>query len=571
MSNEAHRIFTLLLSGLLLSVPVPLVAAAGDRQPGGEVALAPIMAGEFALQAGKLDEAAHHYLQAARASGDAELAARATRIALLAGDMPVATAALALWQRHAPPSLDMHTATAMLALRQGRRGKALAALETLLADPAPEGGRNAWMVLSSAGTDNPDAAWLLQRLYQRGRLPLGDLSAVLPFARLAQLSGRMQLSGQILDAAAANFPADPRILLLQASLAAAAGDKAAASGKLAQARTRIDDQPLLRIALAQEYERIGQFGDAEQVLAAGPQNLQIQAMRAGLLERAGNRQGLEALYRQMQPPPADAEPRYRLLLGQMAEMLRQYPAALEWYDSIRAPEWAHLLQLRRAVVLHAQGRKEEGYAQLRALQNSAPAEAARHGSDGGSDPRRDGFLAEAELRQQDGDREGELDAYARGLMALPDDIDILYAQALAWERFDDIGRAEASLRKILLIAPDNVAALNALGYTLADRTNRYREALALIDRARVAEPDNGAIIDSHGWVLYRLGRHREALVQLKRAFSLHRDAEVAAHIAEVLWMMGRRDEARRYFEEARRIDPEHRALKRALQATGAGP
>src|SRR5690606_27856574 len=110
---------------------------------------------------------------------------------------------------------------------------------------------------------------------------------------------------------------------------------------------------------------------------------------------------------------------------------------------------------------------------------------------------------------------------------------------------------------------------NALGYTLADRTDRYEEALQLIDRARVADPDNPAIIDSYGWVLYRLGRSRDALVELRRACSLQKDAEIAAHLAEVLWVTGNREEARKYFEEARRIAPENRSLIRALEKTGA--
>ena len=114
-----------------------------------------------------------------------------------------------------------------------------------------------------------------------------------------------------------------------------------------------------------------------------------------------------------------------------------------------------------------------------------------------------------------------------------------------------------------------VAALNALGYTLADRTTRYQEALELIDRARAAAPEDAAIIDSYGWVLYRLGRNAEALVELRRAFTLQKDAEIAAHVAEVLWVMGQKDEARRFFEEARKIDPDNRSLQRALEKTGA--
>ncbi|KAG0922599.1 hypothetical protein G6F32_014590 [Rhizopus arrhizus] len=92
---------------------------------------------------------------------------------------------------------------------------------------------------------------------------------------------------------------------------------------------------------------------------------------------------------------------------------------------------------------------------------------------------------------------------------------------------------------ILVTDPENVPALNALGYTLADRTGRLQEALELIDRARVAEPDNAAIVDSYGWVLYRLGRKEAALVQLRRAWTLAKDPEIAAHVGEVLWVLGK--------------------------------
>lgn len=172
------------------------------------------------------------------------------------------------------------------------------------------------------------------------------------------------------------------------------------------------------------------------------------------------------------------------------------------------------------------------------------------------------------LHQRADDAAGELDAFERGLAAYPDDGALLYARGLAWERRDDVARAEADLRKILVAEPENVAALNALGYTLADRTTRYKEALALIDRARTADPDNPAIVDSYGWVLYRMGRTKEALVQLRRAWALVKDPEIAAHVGEVLWVSGKQDEARRYFDEARRLDPDNRALQRAVEKFG---
>jgi tetratricopeptide (TPR) repeat protein len=138
-----------------------------------------------------------------------------------------------------------------------------------------------------------------------------------------------------------------------------------------------------------------------------------------------------------------------------------------------------------------------------------------------------------------------------------------------WERQDQVDKAEADLRRVLVIAPDNVAALNALGYTLADRTQRYREALELIDRARVADPGNAAIIDSYGWVLFKLGKAREALDYLRRAYALQKDPDIASHLGQVLWVLKQKDEARKYFDEARKLDPGNRSLQRALQEVGA--
>jgi len=206
------------------------------------------------------------------------------------------------------------------------------------------------------------------------------------------------------------------------------------------------------------------------------------------------------------------------------------------------------------------GRKPAAFDELHAIQADQTLD---------EEARRDGYLLEAELRLKDKDEAGELDAYARGLAAFADDEALLYSRALLWERRDEIAKAEADFRRILVISPDDVNTLNALGYTLADRTTRYREALELIDRARVAAPGNAAIIDSYGWVLFRLGKPRQALDHLRHAYALQKDADIGSHLGHVLWVLGERDEARKYFEEARKLDPENRSLQRALQATGA--
>jgi len=530
-------------------------AARGETDEG---ALAPVIAGEFALQAGQLEEAARWYLQAARAADDAGLAERAARIALLAGDDASAARALALWKDRAGATPAMRAAEASLALRRGDARAARRQLGALLREGGDEGWRHALVALGS-GKDPSLAARLVGELVDDGAIP-ARLQPWLAFGGLAQRLGEPALAERIVDQVVERFPGEPRVALLRASQLREAGKVEEARGVLAgmEAQAGLDEE--LRLSLAAEYDALGDPAAAARVLSRGPQDERSYGLRASLLARAEDDAALGALYAELKRDAARPDPGRRLLLGQVAELLERHAEALDWYRGVPGGPQRWTARLRAANVLHELGSKDEAFGALRELQGDAAAE---------EDARRDAYLLEAELRAGDGDAAGELDAFARGLAAYPDDGALLYSRALAYERRDDIARAEADLRRILVGDPDNTTVLNALGYTLADRTERYEEALQLIDRARVAEPDSGAIIDSYGWVLYRLGRHREALVELRRAFALQKDPEIAAHLGEVLWVMGEREEARKWFEEARRLDPDNRSLKRALEKTGA--
>jgi tetratricopeptide (TPR) repeat protein len=541
---------------LLAIVAVTATPAAAARSaPLGDDALAATMAGEFALQAGKLGEAARWYLDAARASsGDAGLAERATRIALLADDGTRATEALSLWRRRAPGSLAMRAAEATLAMRRNDAVAARRQLEALLRDRDRNGWRYALAALGSGAKDPRASARLLGQLLDDKAIP-DVLQAWLAFGGLAQKLDQEALAARIVNEVVARFPDEPRVALLRASQLREAGQVDEARKALAtlEPQTRKDQD--MRLAVAAEYDALGDPESAAAVLARGPQDNQSYGLRASLLAKAEDKTALQALYGQLQRDSSNPDPDRRLLLGQTAEFLKRMDEALAWYRSVPGGPQRWQARLRAANVLHAMKRAPEAYADLRKLQADAAAD---------PDARHDAYLLEADLRQQDGDLPAEMDAFARGLAAYPDDSALLYARSLSWERRDDIARAEADLRKVLVAEPDNVAALNALGYTLADRTTRYTEALDLIDRARVAEPDNPAIIDSYGWVLYRLGRTREALVELRRAFALQKDPEIGAHLGEVLWVSGDRDEARKVLDDARKLDPQNRSLQRVL-------
>ncbi len=546
------RIRTFLLLSAIAAVAAP--AAAKAPSPAQDV-MTPVLAGEFALQAGQLADASRWYLQAANDSpGDAGLAERATRIAMLANDSAAAAQALALWRQRAPESLAMRSAEASLALRNGNLRQARSLLVALLRDKDPRGWRFALIALVSGNRDPEVAAKALDQLLDANAIP-DQLEAWQEFGRLALRLDQPKLAERIVDQLVKRFPQEPRVALLHATQLQQAGKTEQARALLQGVEPKVSGDPELRTALAYAYDAIGDTAAAARVLALGPQTTQNYGLRASMLAKLQDNAALTTLYDELRKGADRPDPERRLLLGKIAEFLKRNQEAVDWYRGVPGGPLRSEARLRAAGALYALGQKDAAFAEARALQDDAEADDAA---------RRDAYVLEAELRQRSGDDAGELQVFERGLAAYPDDNALLYARGLSWERRDRIDRAEADLRKILVTDPENVAALNALGYTLADRTKRYREALQLIDRARTADPDNAAIIDSYGWVLYRLGKTQEALVQLRRAWSLVKDPEIAAHIGQVLWEQGKHEEANKYFDEARKLDPDNRALRRAL-------
>lgn len=217
-------------------------------------------------------------------------------------------------------------------------------------------------------------------------------------------------------------------------------------------KTRQD--PELRNAVAIAYDSLGQPAAAERVLAFGPQDVQTWGMRASLLAKQGDKAALSNLYNELSRQAAKPDPAQRLLLGKIAEYLKRYPEAVQWYHSVPGGDELSEARLRAANAQALAGRLPQALDEVHAIQSDAVVD---------DDVRRDAYLLEAELRQRGDDSAGELDALARGLAAYPDDNGLLYARALTWERRDDIPRAEADLRKILVTDPENVAGAERAG------------------------------------------------------------------------------------------------------------
>jgi Flp pilus assembly protein TadD len=173
--------------------------------------------------------------------------------------------------------------------------------------------------------------------------------------------------------------------------------------------------------------------------------------------------------------------------------------------------------------------------------------------------------AEAQLLRDANDNQGAYDVLVLALKEHPDSPELLYDTAMVAERLDRIDDAEARLRRVVELKPDDAQSLNALGYTLVDRTTRYAEGLALIERANKLSPDDPFIMDSMGWALFRLGRLQEAETYLRRALAERPDAEIAAHLGEVLWAKGDRDMARAIWQPQLESNPDNAVLKETVR------
>jgi tetratricopeptide (TPR) repeat protein len=529
-----------------------------QSKPASPEVMRETLAAEFATQQGRLKEGAQSYLNAARAADDGVLAERATRLALLADEDDIAKQALVIWKRH--PTANTSTfdmAELSLALRESRVSEATRLASRLIAQKDQQGWRYALLVLSSGSRKVAVSAEVLKKLADTNALPT-QLDPWLAFAGLAQRLGEPELARRMVAEVVTRFPTEPRVQLLRASQLRDEGRIEEARAVLTSVEKNASTNSRLRILVANEYDLNGDPLSAARVMATGTQDDDTYGLRAAMLAKAEDDAALAKLYQEINARPQKSQ-RLMLILGSVDETLKRFPQATAWYEKIVDPDWREPAQIRLANILFETKKTAQAYGAVKTLQSDPRV------SDNG---RRDAFVLEAEFRQKEKDGPGEIEAYNRGLAAMPDDNALLYARGLAWERLDRIDKAESDLRAILATEPENTMALNALGYTLADRTTRYAEALQLNDRARLAEPSNAAIIDSYGWVLYRLGRTREALPHLRHAFALQRDAEIAAHIAEVLWKLGQREEAKTWIATAKKIDPENRALRRAIELIG---
>ncbi len=510
---------------------------------------------EIAGQRGGMDRAAQTYLDLARQTRDPRIARRATEIALYARMNGIAIDAARIWYETDPESERPLQALAGLLVASGSYAEALPYLKKLLASPvaSPENGFAQLTRTLASAKDKRAALALVQQLAAgHDKLAQGHFAVAQAAANAGDdgiAAAEARRAGELQPAWDAPVLLESQ-LLLKKSPQDAAGLLAAYLGRNPGAREA-------RLGYARTLVALKRFAEAREefrkLMSGVPDNTEVAFAVAVLSIQLKDYDAAEGYLKRLLDSPTGDKDGVRLYLGQVAEERKNYSDALHWYGQIAEGEQHLTAQIRYAQVLAKQGN-------LGAARTYLQSAAKGNGQQGVPL-----VLAEAQILRDANQPKTAFDLVGQALDRLPNNPDLLYDYAMLAEKIERVDVLEASLRKLIEIRPDNAHAYNALGYSLADRNQRLREARELIERALQLAPDDFFIIDSMGWVLFRMGNLKDAVTQLRRAFAGRPDPEIAAHLGEALWAAGERDEAERVLGEAARSSPDNETLANTIK------
>lgn len=514
-----------------------------------------LLVAEFALRRQVYDVTLNNYLKEAPELRDAGVSAHTTHLAQFMQRQDEALDAAKLWVELDPQNAEANNTVAGLLSQQGRTLEALPYLE---------------VVERKTGTAN--FAMLLSG-----------------FEQLSEAQ-RTELVSEI-DRLAVQYPKNTRLLLAEALIHTEYKQYDLALEKLDDLLELDPAQSqaiLLETRILMEQKVQNPYARIERTLEKNPGDQKLRLQYARLLTATSMSAAREQFEILSQQSPQDGDLLFSLALinreigdaaearaylnrtialdehvgesyyylGRIAEDEKNTEEAISNYSKVGAgPEYL-AANSRVGLILIDRGELERSSAWFAQQREQFPS------------MREQLYGLETDLLSRAGLHQEAHDLLTQALAETPDNMALLYARAMISEQMDDLAAMEADLRALIAANPNNATALNALGYTLADRTERYAEAQALVARALELQPNEPAILDSMGWVLYRTGRYDEAVDYLSRAYAGFPDPEVAAHLGEVLWVKGDKDGAMTIWRGALVRDPEHPVLLKTLQRLG---
>ncbi len=514
------------------------------------------MVAEMAARRGNLKMALAHYLHAALLANDPYAAERASRIAIFLRDNTTGLRAARRWVGLAPNSMLARQLTAILFLRSDQEEAALEHLDALIkiADARDHDGFMQIANVLNGEADQNVTVRVMQKLLDSHKR---DARAHYALGLVLVAQRRYAGAQTRLQAAIERKPdwARPRIMLSRVLSTMGKGEQALAY--MARAVADLPDNTRLRISYAHRLVDANRFPAAldqfRQLYKLIPDDADVLFGLAMLAMQEQQWQEARDAWQHLRGKPRRYDDA-TYYLAQVEDYAGNKELAIGLYGSVRKGDLKPDAMIRRAQLLAGQGKLHEAREELKAARVTHVSRAV------------DFYLVETGLLQDYGQPSEVFALYAEAIKAHPEDNDLLYNQALFSSDQGDHAAMERDLKEVLRREPDNADALNALGYTLADIDKRLDEAFGYIARALKLKPDHPAVLDSMGWIYYRMGNHAQAVKYLRMALEKKAsDDEIAAHLGEVLWVSGEKDQAQDVWQKALEINPDSSRLKMVIQ------
>lgn len=517
------------------SAEVPPRKAELPAQPLTRDILFKLLVGEVAGQRGEVGLAAEAYGELAKTTRDPRVAKRATEAAMFAQSPELAIRSSRIWMESDPGDEAAAQTHASILLSTGDFEAAAPVLGAVLARQSTRAGA-ALLQIGSMLNRSADRAGAVA-FARKITAPYTALpEANLMLAQMAFNAGDSALALR-LGEKAVELKADWEPALLFVAQVTASRDPSAAARYLAEASKRLPGSRALGLAHARGLANSGQYPAAlvefKRLAQLYPKDGEIGVTVGALASQVGDHATADQYLRMALESDYNEKDNVRLMLGQVEAERGDVAAAQRWFESV-TPGTAVFMpaQLSIAKLVLKQSGIDAARQRLREVRTDSPLEQVQL------------ILAEASLLRETGDDRGAFDVLDAATREYAGIADLWYDHGMAAERLNLLEVVETSLRKVIELKPDHAHAYNALGFSLADRNVRLLEARGYIEQALQLAPEDPYIIDSLGWVQYRLGENEDAEKTLRRAMSIKDDPEVVAHLAEVLAKLGKTAEAR---------------------------
>jgi tetratricopeptide (TPR) repeat protein len=529
-----------------------------------------LLLADVALQRGDLAVSARAYLDAARSTNDARLAQRATEVALASRQRMLVHDAAELWA-HLDASAERPKRVLAAIERNGdsdtmpstaANDELRSRIERVLTDAAPSGRvGEVFLQLGRLFSDQSDKRAVLSLVRdvakQYSQTPEAHYAvATAAFEAAEDDAATAKEARDEIDRALALRPDWDRAAILKAEIIGRESPAGATTWLESFVGSHPDAKSVAG-ALAQQYVEHKRFAEARALMQKlwdrEPGSRDLEFAVASIAVQMKDYPEAERLLRELKAAGYGEPGVIDLYLAQVAEETKQYAKAIEHYQAVTEGDRAWLAKLRIGAMYGKQGHLAEAQQWLDGLGAVT------------QDQKVQVRQARAQILREAGDDAGAYRLLAQGLVDHPDTPELIYDFAMVAEKLDKVDEAESKLKRLVELKPDDAQALNALGYTLVDRTPRTDEGLAFIERAHKLAPRDPFILDSLGWAFFRMGRLDDAERYLQQALDGRPDAEIAAHLGEVLWRKGERDKATALWKTQLDSNPDNAVLKETVK------